>query len=137
VTSNASATLEPDEDNGTSMRFWPDSEIFETTEFAYSTLESRLRELAFLNSGVEITLTDEREEDKADTFRYEGGIREFVEYLNETKEPLHRDVIYFEDEEEIEDGVVQVEIALQGTRNLQGSIHAFANNINTREGART
>ena len=126
--------LEPDEDNGTSMRFWPDSEIFETTEFAYSTLESRLRELAFLNSGVEITLTDEREEDKADTFRYEGGIREFVEYLNETKEPLHRDVIYFEDEEEIEDGVVQVEIALQGTRNLQGSIHAFANNINTREG---
>ncbi|SFS06373.1 DNA gyrase subunit B [Halomicrobium zhouii] len=126
--------LEPDEDNGTSMRFWPDDEIFETTEYAYSTLESRLRELAFLNSGVEITLRDEREEDKSDTFRYEGGIREFVEYLNETKEPLHRDVIYFEDDEEIEDGVVQVEIALQGTRDLQGSIHAFANNINTREG---
>jgi len=126
--------LEPDEDNGTSMRFWPDDEIFETTEYTYSTLESRLRELAFLNSGVEITLRDEREEGKTDTFRYEGGIREFVEYLNETKEPLHREIIYFEDDEAIEDGVVQVEIALQGTKDLQGSIHAFANNINTREG---
>ncbi|NEU56788.1 DNA topoisomerase (ATP-hydrolyzing) subunit B [Halorussus sp. MSC15.2] len=123
--------LEPDEETGTEIRFWPDSEIFETTEFAYSTLESRLRELAFLNSGVAISLSDRREEDgQSDTFEYEGGIREFVEYLNETKTPLHREVIYFEDE----DQNIQVEVAMQATDELQGSIHAFANNINTREG---
>ncbi|MFC4449866.1 DNA topoisomerase (ATP-hydrolyzing) subunit B [Halorussus aquaticus] len=123
--------LEPDEETGTEIRFWPDGEIFETTEFAYSTLESRLRELAFLNSGVAISLSDRREEDgQSDTFEYEGGIREFVEYLNETKTPLHREVIYFEDE----DQNIQVEVAMQATDELQGSIHAFANNINTREG---
>jgi len=125
--------MEPDEETGTTIRFWPDDEIFEGTDFTYSTLTSRLRELAFLNSGVEINLVDERD-GETDTFVYEGGIREFVEYLNETKEPLHRDVIYFEGSEEIEDGPVQVEIAMQGTAELQGSIHAFANNINTREG---
>ncbi|MBX0323088.1 DNA topoisomerase (ATP-hydrolyzing) subunit B [Halomicroarcula sp. F13] len=125
--------LEPDEETGTTVRFWPDDEIFETGEFAYSTLESRLRELAFLNSGVAITIADERD-GKTETFEYEGGIKEFVEFLNETKDPLHDDVVYFEDEEEIADGVVQVEIAMQGTADLQGSIHAFANNINTREG---
>ena len=131
--------MEPDEETGTTIRFWPDQEIFETTDFTYSTLESRLRELAFLNSGVEITLNDERDESE-ETFRYEGGIREFVEYLNETKSALHEDVIYFESSEPIdtgdgtEGGDVQVEIAMQGTEDLQGSIHAFANNINTREG---
>ncbi|MBO4246540.1 DNA topoisomerase (ATP-hydrolyzing) subunit B [Halomicrobium sp. IBSBa] len=125
--------MEPDEETGTQIRFWPDGEIFEATDFVYSTLASRLRELAFLNSGVEISLVDERD-GESQTFVYEGGIKEFVRYLNETKEPLHRDVIYFEDEEQIEDGPVQVEIAMQGTAELQGSIHAFANNINTREG---
>ncbi|MBV0901148.1 DNA topoisomerase (ATP-hydrolyzing) subunit B [Haloarcula salina] len=125
--------LEPDEETGTTVRFWPDDDIFETGEFAFSTLASRLRELAFLNSGVAITISDERD-GEAETFAYDGGIREFVEYLNETKDPLHRDVIYFEDEEEIADGTVHVEIAMQGTDDLQGSIHAFANNINTREG---
>ena len=131
--------MEPDEETGTTIRFWPDQEIFETTDFTYSTLESRLRELAFLNSGVEITLNDERDESE-ETFLYEGGIREFVEYLNETKSALHEDVIYFESSEPIdtgdgtEGGDVQVEIAMQGTEDLQGSIHAFANNINTREG---
>jgi len=125
--------LEPDEETGTTVRFWPDDEIFETDEFTFSTLSSRLRELAFLNSGVAIGIEDERD-GNGETFEYEGGIKEFVGYLNETKEPLHRDVIYFQDEEEIPDGVVQVEIALQGTDDLQGSIHAFANNINTREG---
>ena len=117
------------EETGTTIRFWPDSGIFETTDFEFSTLVNRLRELAFLNSGVEIAIEDER--DGTDqTFLYEGGIKEFVEYLNETKEPLHREVIYFEDEGE----GVHVEIALQATDELQGSIHAFANNINTREG---
>ncbi|USZ68831.1 DNA topoisomerase (ATP-hydrolyzing) subunit B [Halorussus salilacus] len=121
--------LDDEEATGTTIRFWPDGEIFETTEFTYSTLESRLRELAFLNSGVEITLDDERD-GESDTFRYDGGIREFVEYLNETKSPLHREVIYFEDEAE----GIQVEVAMQATDELQGSLHAFANNINTREG---
>ena len=121
--------MEPDEETGTTIRFWPDTEIFDTTEFAYSTLVNRLRELAFLNSGVRIEITDERSDD-ADVFQYEGGIREFVEYLNETKNALHDDVIYFEDAEKD----ITVEVAMQATEELQGSIHAFANNINTREG---
>ena len=121
--------MEPDEETGTTIRFWPDTEIFDTTEFAYSTLVNRLRELAFLNSGVRIEITDERSED-ADVFQYDGGIREFVEYLNETKSALHDDVIYFEDAE----NDITVEVAMQATEELQGSIHAFANNINTREG---
>ncbi|WP_246982144.1 DNA topoisomerase (ATP-hydrolyzing) subunit B [Halorientalis marina] len=143
--------IDPDEETGTTIRFWPDDEVFETTDFEFSTLQSRLRELAFLNSGVEITLRDERD-DSGVAFEYEGGIKEFVEFLNETKDPLHEDVIYFEDsaelssadhssgqgpredEADIEDGVVQLEVAIQATNELQGSIHAFANNINTREG---
>ncbi len=110
--------LEPDEETGTTVRFWPDDEIFETGEFKFSTLSSRLRELAFLNSGVAISIIDERD-GETETFAYDGGIREFVEYLNETKDPLHRDIIYFEDEEEIAEGPVQVEIAMQGTDDLQ------------------
>jgi DNA gyrase subunit B len=121
--------LAPDEETGTAIRFWPDAEIFETTAFTASTLANRLRELAFLNSGVEITLTDERAGTK-ESFRYDGGIREFVGYLNETRTPIHDEVIYFADEA---DGV-HVEVALQATEELQGSVHAFANNINTREG---
>jgi DNA gyrase subunit B len=121
--------LDPDEDTGTMVRFWPDDDIFEGTDFSFDTLSTRLRELAFLNSGVEIGLADERDGESV-TFRYEGGIREFVEYLNETKTALHSDVIYFEDE----DDDIAVEVAMQATDELQGSIHAFANNINTREG---
>ncbi|RAW45742.1 DNA gyrase subunit B [Halorubrum sp. 48-1-W] len=121
--------LAPDEGTGTYVRFWPDDEIFETTDFQFSTLSSRLRELAFLNSGVAITLADARDGNR-ETFRYDGGIREFVAYLNETRTPIHDDVIYFEDED---DGV-HVEVAMQATEELQGSVHAFANNINTREG---
>ncbi|WP_247728563.1 DNA topoisomerase (ATP-hydrolyzing) subunit B [Halovivax limisalsi] len=128
---------DPDEtdETGTAIRFWPDDEIFETLEFSYATLSNRLRELAFLNSGVAITLRDEREVDDEgvilqETFQYEGGIREFVEYINETRSPLHRDVVYFTGEEQN----IHVEVAMQATEELQGSIHAFANNINTREG---
>lgn len=121
----------PDEETGTEIRFWPDGDIFEATEFEYSTLEARLRELAFLNPGVEIALRDERGEDGAESvFEYEGGIREFVAYLNETREVLHEDVVYFDDE--VDD--IRVEVAIQATAGVQGSIHAFANNINTREG---
>jgi DNA gyrase subunit B len=129
--------MENGEETGTYIRFWPDGDIFETDEFEFSTLASRLRELAFLNSGVAITLADERdpESDAGDvgeeqTFRYDGGIREFVAYLNETRTPIHEDVIYFADEDED----IHVEVAMQATEELQGSVHAFANNINTREG---
>jgi DNA gyrase subunit B (EC 5.99.1.3) len=101
-------SLESDEETGTRIRFWPDEDIFETTDFTYSTLENRLRELAFLNSGVEITLADDRSDD-SDVFRYDGGIREFVEYLNESKTAIHEDVIYFEDE--VDD--IHVEVAIQ------------------------
>ncbi|ESP88737.1 DNA gyrase subunit B [Candidatus Halobonum tyrrellensis G22] len=125
--------VEADEETGTEIRFWPDDDIFEETEFAFDTLANRLRELAFLNPGVAITLADERD-GSSETFAYEGGIREFVAYLNETRTPLHRDVIYFEDDERVGDGVVHVEVAMQATDELQGSVHAFANNINTREG---
>ena len=130
--------MRPDEETGTEIRFWPDDEIFEKTDFVFSTLESRLRELAFLNSGVEISLVDERD-DSQQQFAYEGGIKEFVRFLNETKTELHQDVIYFDEEEPIgqegdANGVVQVEVAMQATDELQGSLHAFANNINTREG---
>ena len=125
--------MQPGEETGTELRFWPDDEIFETTDFVFSTLESRLRELAFLNSGVAISLRDERE-DRETTFEYAGGIKEFVAYLNETKSPLHSKVIYFDTEDPIGEGVVEVEVAMQATDELQGSLHAFANNINTREG---
>ncbi|WP_226021887.1 DNA topoisomerase (ATP-hydrolyzing) subunit B [Halomicrobium salinisoli] len=125
--------LDPGEDTGTTVRHWPDPAVFDVVEYDASTLASRLRELAFLNPGVEITLADERD-GEGETFRYEGGIREFVQYLNETKDPLHREVVYIEAAETVEAGPVQVEIAMQGTDELQGSIHAFANNIDTREG---
>jgi DNA gyrase subunit B len=121
--------LEPDEGTGTTVRFWPDSEIFETTEFDYDTIANRLRELAFLNSGVRISIEDETS-GESDAFEYEGGIRAFVSYINETKTTLHDDVIYYEDEQ---DGI-HVEVAIQATDEVQPSIHAFANNINTREG---
>ncbi|NGM69412.1 DNA topoisomerase (ATP-hydrolyzing) subunit B [Natronolimnobius sp. AArcel1] len=128
-------SLDADEGTGTEIRFWPDDGIFEADEFSFSTLSNRLRELAFLNSGVRITLCDEREttdegEFVSETYEYNGGIREFVEYLNETRSAMHDDIIYFEGE----DQNIQVEVALQATEELQGSIHAFANNINTREG---
>ncbi|UPM42213.1 DNA topoisomerase (ATP-hydrolyzing) subunit B [Halocatena salina] len=121
--------LDPDEDTGTRIRFWPDEEIFETVTFSYSKLENRLRELAFLNSGVEITIRSEPEDREA-TFTYEGGIREFVAYLNETRSVLHDDIIYFTTEKQD----VHAEVAIQATDDVQGSIHAFANNINTRDG---
>ncbi|MFC6825455.1 DNA topoisomerase (ATP-hydrolyzing) subunit B [Halopelagius fulvigenes] len=121
--------LESGEDTGTTIQFWPDDDIFETTDFDFSTLENRLRELAFLNSGVQISLRDEVADEES-SFRFDGGIREFVGYLNETKTVLHDDTIYYDDE----DQNIEVEVAMQATEELQGSIHAFANNINTREG---
>ncbi|WP_142857163.1 DNA topoisomerase (ATP-hydrolyzing) subunit B [Salinigranum halophilum] len=121
--------LEPDEDTGTTVRFWPDGEIFDTTEFDYDTIANRLRELAFLNSGVRISIEDEAT-GESDVFEYEGGIKAFVDYINETKTTLHDDIIYYEDEQ----NGIHVEVAIQATDEVQPSIHAFANNINTREG---
>ncbi|MEZ3142892.1 DNA topoisomerase (ATP-hydrolyzing) subunit B [Halobaculum sp. MBLA0143] len=125
--------LADDDDTGTEITFWPDTEIFETDQFSFDTLATRLRELAFLNSGVEITLVDERDSTE-ETFHYSGGIKEFVEYLNETRTPLHEEVIYVEDAATVEDGEIEIQVAMQATDELQGSVHAFANNINTREG---
>ena len=116
---------------GTTVYFKPDYEIFSTLVFDYLTLRHRLRELAFLNKGLNITLTDKREEEvKEESFHYEGGIIEFVKYANRGKEKLHDDVIYFEKETD----VCQIEIAIQYTKNYSESIYSFANNINTTEG---
>jgi DNA gyrase subunit B len=131
--------MEADEETGTEITFQPDTEIFEVTEYDLTVLENRLRQLAFLNSGVEITLTDDRDEANTDgyTFHYEGGIKEYVEYLNEPKEKVHEDVIYFEGSQEVEGvGEIEVQIALQVTNSGQESTHSFANNIHTPDGGK-
>lgn len=135
--------MEPGEETGTEIRFTPDADIFEVTTYEFETLEKRLRQLAFLNSGIQVNLVDERETDGAGEqlrreFLYEGGLREYVEYLNEGKEPVQDGVVYFEGEEEIyaAGGVIDVEIAFQVTDSVQQSVHSFANNINTREGGK-
>ena len=115
---------------GTTVTFLPDAEIFETLEFDFFTLEERLRETAFLTRGLEISIVDERAEGHSATFRYEGGIEDFVSYLNENKETIHRKVIFFSGESE--EGAA--EVAMQWNSSYQESIHSFANNINTREG---
>ncbi len=122
------------EGTGTTVRFKPDAEIFQTTQFSFDLLSQRLRELAFLNKGITIHLSDEREaKDKRPTrehtFHYEGGIREFVSFINRNKEPLH-DPIYFETKRE----EVEVEVALQWNNGFIENIYSFANNINTIEG---
>ncbi len=114
---------------GTKITFWPDPDIFETLEFSFETLSTRLRELAFLNAGVKITITDDRTE-KSNEFIYEGGIKSFVEYLNRAKNSLHIPPIYFNGNK---DGV-DVEIAIQYNDGYDEKIFTFANNINTHEG---
>ena len=116
---------------GTKTTFKPDAKIFETLDFDYETLSNRLRELAFLNKGLTISLRDLRTpEGQAETFTYEGGIVEFVKYLNNKKQPLHPDPIYFERQR---DDMV-VEIAMQYTNSYTENVYSFANNINTHEG---
>jgi DNA gyrase subunit B len=114
---------------GTKITFKPDSEIFETVEFHYDVLAQRLRELAFLNKGLQISLTDERT-GKTQTFLYKGGIISFVEHLNKNKTPIHPKPVYIQGEKE----GITVEIALQYNDGYAENIHTFANNINTREG---
>ncbi len=117
--------------NGTEVRFLPDKEIFEETDFDYNTLRQRLREMAFLTKGIKIVLRDNRlEEPKIRTFHYEGGIKEYVEYLNKSKEKLYDDIIYCEGLR----GDVYVEVALQHNDSYQESTYSFVNNITTPEG---
>ena len=114
---------------GTKTTFKPDSQIFETTKFEYSILHKRLQELAFLNSGVRIVFKDARN-GESDEFYYERGIIEYVEYLNRSSDPIHKDVIFISGEQ---DRVV-FEIAIQYTTDLTENIHSYVNNINTHEG---
>lgn len=114
---------------GTKITFKPDAEIFETTEFHYDVLAQRLRELAFLNKGLQISITDERTA-KSQVFLYKGGIISFVEHLNKNKTPIHPKPIYVSGEKE----GISVEIALQYNDGYAENIYTFANNINTKEG---
>ena len=118
------------EQHGTKVTFLPDTEIFEETEYDYDTLKIRLRETAFLTKNLKITLRDEREEKKEKTFHYEGGIKEFVTYLNKGKTPLYEQVIYCEGTKE---GVF-VEVSMQHNDSYTENIYTFVNNINTPEG---
>lgn len=116
---------------GSKTVFWPDSEIFDDIQFDYATLEYRLREMAFLNKGIRITLKDEREgKEKEEVFHYEGGIKEFVVHQNKNKEPLHDTIIYFE----VQKKGMEVEIAMQYTDRYNELLLSYANNINTTEG---
>ena len=116
---------------GSKTTFWPDPEIFDETEYDFEVLERRLREMAFLNKGIKITLKDERAgKEKNEEFHYEGGLKEFVKHLNMNKEPLHPDVIYFE----VADKEREVEVAMQYTDRYNEMLLSYANNINTTEG---
>ena len=118
------------EEHGTTVTFLPDKEIFENTVYDYNTLKTRLRETAFLTRNLKIILRDEREEKHESTFHYEGGIREFVQYLNRSTQPLYEQIIYCEG---VRDKVM-VEVALQHNDSYTENIYTFVNNINTPEG---
>ena len=117
------------EETGTVIKFYPDPEIFEVCEFSFEYLTQRLRELAFLNKGVKIVLKDEKN-NKEVTYEYQGGIISFVEHLNKTKNPLHKEIIYIHKSLEEND----IEVAVQYNDGYIENIFAFANNINTHEG---
>jgi DNA gyrase subunit B len=121
---------EATEQTGTTITFLPDADVFESLDFDFSTLEERMRETAFLTRGLQITFVDERGEGHRAEFRYDGGIVDFVAFLNEAKEPIHKKVISFSGEGD--DG--GVEVAMQWNSSYQESVFSFANNINTIEG---
>ncbi len=115
---------------GTKITFMPDEEIFETTEFSFDILSQRIREMAFLNAGVRIKISDERGDGKSHEFHYEGGINSFVEYLNRNKAVVNPKPMYFKGEK----GGVEMEVSMQYNDSYDEKIYAFANNINTHEG---
>jgi len=126
---------EPADQHGTIITFWPDEAIFETTEWNFETLSRRLQEMAFLVRGLAIMLTDQRPahingEPRVVTYKYDGGIADFVRYLNGTKEPVHASVIEFGDD----GGGISAEIAMQWNSSYAESVYTFANTINTAEG---
>jgi len=118
------------DDTGTTIHFMPDAEIFEEIEWSMQVLSQRLRETAFLTRALTIVLTDERAGGSSQTFHYEGGIRDFVSYVNESKEPIHKRIAYFETESD----QGNVEVAMQWNTSYVESVFSFANNINTAEG---
>ncbi len=122
--------LGADDETGTTVHFWPDTTIFKDTEYRFDTLADRLRELAYLNRNVTITITDRREEGLTETYHFEGGIAEFVEYLDEGRTSLLEGVIYIADE----DAEVPVELAMRYNDGYNENVHSFVNNINTHEG---
>ncbi len=117
---------------GTTVTFKPDSEIFDTEIFDYETLKVRVRELAFLNRGLQLTLRDDRDEEdtQGEKFLYEGGISEYVRFLNQNKTPIHDDIIHLEGEQ---DGIF-FEVAMQYNKSYNDNIYSFVNNINTHDG---
>ncbi len=134
--------LEETEDTGTTITFYPSPEIFETTVFNYETLATRFREMAFLNKGLRLTLTDLRtvdregedseEEHRHDSFRFENGLIDYVRYLSQSKDPIHPSVIDVESHDDIQG--MSLEIAMQWNASYASSVHTFANTINTHEG---
>lgn len=126
---------EKSDETGTTQTFWPSKETFETVEFDYETLRARFQQMAFLNKGLRITITDERgEEDVVDSYMYERGLVDYVEYLNKSKksELIHPEVIAFESEDS--ERKISLEVAMQWTNAYTESVHTYANTINTHEG---
>jgi len=121
----------PVDEAGTTVTFKADNEIFEVHEYSYDTLVTRFREMAFLNRGLRIAILDERNENKAEEFFYEGGISEYVDYLNRAKKPIHKKPIYFIDSSRDD---YEVEIAMQWTESYSEALTSYANNICTPEG---
>ena len=125
------------EGSGSKTTFWPDPEIFDETIYDYDILQNRMREMAFLNKGLRITIEDKREgRKKKESFCYEGGIREFVTFMNRNKKVINEDVFYFENQKKDESTgkEYEVEVALQYTGNYNETVMSYANNINTIEG---
>ncbi len=137
---NGGHTVEPlkeigtyeDDRSGTTVTFKPDGDIFDSEIYDYETLKTRIRELAFLNKGLAINLRDDRDEEDTtgDHFLYEGGIKEYVKFINQGKTPIHEDIIYFEGEEDN----VMFEVAMQYNTSYNDNIYSFVNNINTHDG---
>jgi DNA gyrase subunit B len=123
-------TIGVSQETGTTIAFLPDAEVFEELEFSADTLKQRLREMAFLTKALTIVLIDERAGGDETTFHYEDGIKDFVAYTNEAKDPVHKHIVYFEGDNE----QGQVEVAMQWNNSYQESVFSFANSINTHEG---